>query len=75
MNIEVWTKSNCPNCDRTQSILSTRNVTITVRSFDDEPGLMDEAKARGFMAAPVVITDDDAWSGLRPDKLAMLPRR
>lgn len=74
MNIEFWTKTNCPQCTATDRILKTRNVTITVRSFDTEPGLVDEAKARGFASAPVIITDDDAWSGFRPDKLAGLPK-
>lgn len=26
-------------------------------------GLVDEAKARGIVSAPVVVTADDAWSG------------
>lgn len=74
MNIEIWTKTRCPKCNSTARVLKERNVTITYRSFDDEPGLVDEAKARGFFEAPVVITPDDAWSGYRPDKLVGLPK-
>lgn len=74
MNIEFWTKTNCPKCSSTSRVLDGRDVTITYRSFDDEPGLVDEAKARGFFEAPVVITPDDAWSGYRPDKLIGLPK-
>lgn len=38
MNIEVWVKDNCSTCEATQRVLDTRDVTITYRSFDDEPG-------------------------------------
>lgn len=74
MNIEVWTKTNCHKCRSTSRILDGRDVTIIYRSFDDQPGLVDEAKARGSLEAPVVITEDDAWSGYRPDKLIGLPK-
>lgn len=74
MNIEFWAKSNCPKCDATKRVLDTGNVTIAYRSFDDESGLFDEAKARGFLGVPVVVTPDEAWSGYRPDKLIELPK-
>ncbi len=34
-----------------------------------------EAKALGYMQAPVVITDEDHWSGFRPDKIDELAQR
>lgn len=60
MNIEVWVKRNCSTCEATQRVLDTRDATITYRSFDDEPGLVDDAKARSFLTAPVVVTPDGA---------------
>jgi glutaredoxin-like protein NrdH len=32
----------------------------------------DMILSKGFQAAPVVITDDDAWSGFNPDKISGL---
>jgi len=72
MSVELWTKPNCPNCDRTQMMLEQRGIDYSIRSFIEEPQLLDEAKARGFASAPVVIADDDAWCGLRPDKIVTL---
>lgn len=69
MTIELWTKPNCPACTRTQTILRDRGLEFRTRSLVEEPALVDEAKARGFSSAPIVITDDDAWAGFRPDKL------
>jgi glutaredoxin-like protein NrdH len=42
-------------------------VDITV----DEEAL-DMVMAKGFKSAPVVITEDDAWSGFNPDKISGL---
>lgn len=70
--IEIWTKSNCPNCTRTMNLLDSRGIGYTTRNLETEPGLLEEAKRRGFAAAPVVITDTDSWCGLRVDKIATL---
>lgn len=72
MSVELWTKPNCPNCDRTERMLSQRGIDYSTRSFIEEPGLLDEARARGFASAPVVIAGDDSWCGLRPDKIVTL---
>lgn len=37
----------------------------------DEAAL-EHVKSLGYMQAPVVVTDDDHWSGFRPDKIATL---
>jgi glutaredoxin-like protein NrdH len=33
---------------------------------------LEELKSMGFMAAPVVITDDKSWSGYRPEMIDSL---
>lgn len=72
MSVELWTKPNCPNCDRTAKMLTARGINFTTRSFAEEPELLEAARARGFTSAPVVIAGDDAWCGLRPDKIVTL---
>jgi glutaredoxin-like protein NrdH len=32
----------------------------------------DMLLAKGFKAAPVVITDNDSWAGFQPDKISEL---
>ena len=34
-----------------------------------------QVKELGYLQAPVVITDEDHWSGFRPDKIAELASR
>ena len=40
----------------------------------DEQALA-HVKELGYLQAPVVITDEDHWSGFRPDKIAELAER
>jgi glutaredoxin-like protein NrdH len=44
---------------------STVDITVNAEAFD-------MIVSKGFKAAPVVITDDDAWSGFNPDKISEL---
>jgi hypothetical protein len=36
---------------------------------------IEQVKALGYLQAPVVITDEDHWSGFRPDKIDELASR
>lgn len=36
---------------------------------------LERVKALGYLQAPVVITDEDHWSGFRPDKIDELAAR
>jgi glutaredoxin-like protein NrdH len=38
----------------------------------EDKAAYDMIISKGFQAAPVVITDDDAWSGFNPDKIGGL---
>ena len=37
--------------------------------------LREYVKGLGYMQAPVVVTDDEHWSGFRPDKIEALSQR
>ncbi len=36
------------------------------------PGAADEARSLGYRSAPIVITEDNHWSGFRPDLINSL---
>lgn len=36
---------------------------------------IEQVKSLGYVQAPVVITDEDHWSGFRPDKIDELATR
>ena len=39
------------------------------------PAALEQVKALGYLQAPVVIADEDHWSGFRPDKIDELASR
>jgi glutaredoxin-like protein NrdH len=69
MNVIVYTKPSCVQCDATKRSLdklgvsySTVDVTVDAEAFEM---LID----KGFKAMPVVNAGDEWWSGFNPDKI------
>ena len=69
MNVIVYTKPSCVQCDATKRSLdklgvpySTVDVTVDAEAFD----MLVE---KGFKAMPVVNAGDQWWSGFNPDKI------
>ncbi|MFJ4268376.1 glutaredoxin family protein [Paenarthrobacter nicotinovorans] len=69
----VYTKPQCPNCDRTKEYFDSKDITYTIVDITEEPAALEYISTElGYSQAPVVVnnTDDqDHWSGLRRDKL------
>ncbi|MET3176393.1 UNVERIFIED_ORG: glutaredoxin-like protein NrdH [Arthrobacter sp. UYCu721] len=69
----VYTKPECPNCDRTKEYFDAKGITYMIVDITAVPAALEYITAElGYSQAPVVVnnTDDqDHWSGLRRDKL------
>lgn len=72
MSITIYTQPRCVRCDITKRTLEAAGLTYETIDLVQDPEALAEVKRRGFAQAPVVITDDDAWSGFRPDKIKQL---
>ncbi|MCG7297871.1 glutaredoxin-like protein NrdH [Brevibacterium sp. ACRRH] len=70
--ITVYTKPACVQCTATYRALDARGLEYRSIDLSVDTDALDVVKAMGYMQAPVVVTDDDHWSGFRPDKIAML---
>lgn len=70
--ITVYSKPACVQCTATYRALDARGVQYRSVDLSVETDALDVVKAMGYMQAPVVVTDDDHWSGFRPDKIAAL---
>lgn len=66
MKIFVFTRPGCQPCRITKKFLIEHDI-----AFEEVDGLahIDELREEGFAHFPIVKTESDAWSGLRPDKL------
>lgn len=70
--ITVYTKPSCVQCDATKRMMDKLKITYSTVDITIDKEAFDMIISRGFKSAPVVITDDDAWSGFNPDKISEL---
>jgi glutaredoxin-like protein NrdH len=70
--ITVYTKPSCVQCDATKRMMDKLNIKYSTVDITVDAEAFDMIVSKGFKAAPVVITDDDAWSGFNPDKISEL---
>ena len=71
----VYTKPSCVQCTATYRALDSRGIEYEVLDLSEDPAALEQVKALGYLQAPVVITDEDHWSGFRPDKIDELAAR
>ena len=64
--ITVYTTPSCVKCTATKRELVKRGHQFTEVTIT--PEIAAELKADGYTQAPVVIAENDAWDGFRPDR-------
>lgn len=72
MSITVYTKPACVQCNATYRALDKRGISYDVVDVTEDSQALDHIKGLGYMQAPVVETENDHWSGFRPDKISTL---
>jgi glutaredoxin-like protein NrdH len=72
MAITVYSKPSCVQCTATYRALDKKGIEYEIFDVSVDEKALEAVKSLGYMQAPVVITDDDHWSGFRPDKIALL---
>jgi glutaredoxin-like protein NrdH len=75
MAITVYTKPSCVQCTATYRALDNKGIEYEVLDLSVDENALEAVKALGYLQAPVVITDEDHWSGFRPDKIQELADR
>ena len=57
----------------TKRFLEEHNVAFIEHNIDEQPEFIENLKAEGFLATPVVkLPDGNAFTGFRPDRLSAL---
>lgn len=71
--VTVFSKDNCIQCKMTKKYLKQHQIDFIEHNIDEQPEYVDQLKAEGFMATPVVkLPNGNAFSGFRPDRLSQL---
>ena len=75
MAVTVYTKPSCVQCTATYRALNARGIEFEIFDVSVDEKALQAVKDLGYLQAPVVITDDEHWSGFRPDKIDELAAR
>ncbi|QBE49141.1 glutaredoxin-like protein NrdH [Leucobacter triazinivorans] len=75
MAITVYTKPSCVQCNMTYRELDKQGIEYDVLDVSADETALETVKELGYLQAPVVVTDDEHWSGFRPDKISELAGR
>ena len=67
--ITVYSNPNCVQCENTKRFLNQKGLEFESKMIQDSPEIMPLIKEKGYRTAPVVVTDDDSWSGFNLEKL------
>lgn len=70
--VTVYVKPSCVQCDATKRMMNKLNIEYQTVDIYENPDALPMLLEKGFQSAPVVMTDDDAWSGFQPDKINKL---
>ena len=71
----VYTKPSCVQCTATYRALDSKGIQYEIHDLSEDAHALEQVKSLGYLQAPVVITDQDHWSGFRPDKIDELAAR
>ncbi len=75
MAITVYSQKSCVQCTATYRALDDKGIDYEIADVSQDPAALEMVKELGYLQAPVVITDEDHWSGFRPDKIDELAAR
>ena len=69
MSVKIYTTKNCQQCNITKKLFQKSNILYTEINGLEH---INELKEKGFSSFPVIETDNDSWSGFKPDKIKAL---
>ena len=74
-SITVYTKPSCVQCTATYRKLDSKGIEYEILDLSEDETALEKVKELGYLQAPVVVTEDEHWSGYRPDKIDELAAR
>jgi glutaredoxin-like protein NrdH len=74
MEVKVWTKSNCVQCEQTKKLFAKEGVKYTEYNLEENLDQLETFKEQGLLAAPIIESEIGTWSGFRIDKISDLSK-
>lgn len=70
--VTVYSKPACVQCNATYRALDNAGVDYDVVDMSVDLDALEYVRGLGFAQAPVVVTENDSWSGFQPEKIKSL---
>lgn len=67
MSITVYSKPSCVQCTATYKAMDKLGLPYDVVDLAEDEAALTQILAMGYQQAPVVVADEQHWSGFRPD--------
>ncbi len=72
MRITIYTRNDCVQCHATKRAMESRGFAFELINLDQHPEAADDLREKGYRQLPVVVTEQESWSGFRPDMINRL---
>jgi glutaredoxin-like protein NrdH len=72
MAITVYSKPACVQCNSTYRKLDKHGVVYDTVDVSKDQAAFDFVQSLGYAQVPVVVTEDQHWSGFQPDMIEAL---
>jgi glutaredoxin-like protein NrdH len=69
MNVQVYTKPNCVQCEYTKKELDKLHIPHTDLDVVQHPVFAEQLRDQGIMQMPYVVAGDQTWTGFKIDRL------
>lgn len=71
-HVTLYSRPGCGPCRATSAALTKRGVDFDVVDLSVDSTALEYVVSLGYQQAPVVVTDDEHWSGFRPERIKRL---
>lgn len=75
MKVTVWTTQSCVQCEQTKKQMTKLGIRYDEMALENHPERLEDFKAKGFLAAPIIQAGDSTWTGFRLDKIKGLANK
>lgn len=59
--LTVYSKTNCPFCDKTKHLLTTKNIAFETVNIEEDPTSREWLIAQGHRAVPQIYKDNELF--------------
>lgn len=70
--ITIYSKPDCVQCHATYQALERKSIPYQVIDLTQDDEALQFVRKLGYQQVPVVVADQEYWSGFRPDMISRL---